>query len=516
MSQDGNLDYSVNINDADLLRLVADLKQTQTELKKLSRDAGDVAASMAKYEAIDFSKLVTATQKSGGNSAVKALITDSAAATGGINKITSSLFSMNAVLSGNIRSIALMAGRGGLIAGTFLAAYDVGKRLAELTFNLLDKMFALPGANAFEKYYQDAANAAQVAMKQNQMTMAGFVKDANAAAEAIGKALQKIETNNSRRTSVESSQTKYRMASGKMTPEQEIDVTREGRIRNALEVKGAAQSNFRTITQKAGNLKMAYDQSEFDYSNIRSQASGSNSPAMMDALKRAKENRDKIKEEYEATFKTLDSVRETLLEKIANADAEIENANNDASAQFEAILKDSAQKAAAKSLADTQGEDKARRERLVIESQRKYHEQYDPLSDQDKLSVTERNIGKWKKNLSGATTEKERLDYTQKLEEQFKERDQLKKRIADGGLKANEKNGADGAARAEKIKSAQDNIAQARQRQISGAGLGDVFSRMYDTRNGRTPTDSAAQQTADNTRIIAENIVLLKQLGVVQ
>lgn len=516
MSADGNLDYSVNINDADLLRLVADLKQTQAELKKLSREAGDVAASMAKYEAIDFSKMVSATQKSGGNNAVKALITDSTAASGGINKITSSLFSMNAILSGNIRSIALMAGKGGLIAGTFLAAYDIGKKLAELTFDLLDRMFALPGTNAFEKYYQNAANAAQVAMKQNQMAMDSFVKDANNTAEAINKALQRIENNNARRTSVESSDTKYKLAAGAITPEREIDVTREGRIRSALEVKGESERSFRTVTKKLGEGKMVLDQAEFDYSNIRSQASGSNSPAMTDSLKISKDFRDKVKADYESTFKTLDNQRQMLLEKIANADAEIQNANNDAAAQFETNIRGNEQKAAAKSLADGQGEDKARRERLVIESQRRYHEKYDPLSDKDKLSVTERNIGNWKKNLSGASTEKERLDATQKLEEQLKERDQLKKRIADAGLKADEKKGADGAARADKIKSAQDNIAQARQRNVGGAGIGDVFSRMYDIRKGGSPSDQAAKQTADNTRIIAENTALLKQLGVVQ
>jgi hypothetical protein len=39
---------------------------------------------------------------------------------------------------------------------------------------------------------------------------------------------------------------------------------------------------------------------------------------------------------------------------------------------------------------------------------------------------------------------------------------------------------------------------------------------MYDVKKGRTPSDAAAQQTADNTRIIAENTAQLKQLGAVQ
>lgn len=514
MSADGNLDYSVNINDADLLRLVADLKKTQAELKKLSRDASDVAASMSKYEAIDFSKMVRETQKGGGNSAVKALIADSAAATGGVNRITSSLFSMNAILSGNIRSIALMAGRGGLIAGTFLAAYDVGKRLAELTFGILDKLFALPGENAFEKYYQNAANAAQVAMKQNQLAMDSFVKDANTTVDAINKALQRIESNNARRTSLETSDTKYKLAAGTITPEREIDVTREGRIRNALEIKGESERSFRTVTKKLGTGKMTLDQAEYDYSNIRSQAGGSNSPAMADALKKSKDFRDKVKADYESTFKALDDQRQMLLEKIANADAEIQNANNDAAAQFETNIRGNEQKAAAKSLAEGQGEDKARRERLVIESQRRYHERYDPLSDKDKLAVTERNIGNWKKNLAGASTEKERLDATQKLEEQVKEREQLKKRISDTGLKEGKRMVADGASRADKIKSSQENIAQARERKVGGSDLAGYFQRVSALRSGKTPQDDAAKQTADNTRIIAENTAALKELGV--
>jgi hypothetical protein len=517
MSDGSNLDYSVKIDDADLVRMVSDLQKTQVELKKLSRDAGDVAASLAKYEAIDFSKMVQSTQKSGGNNAVKALITDSAAATGGVNKITSALFSMNAVLSGNIKSIALMAGKGGLIVGTFLAAYEVGKRLAELTFGLLDKLVSgMPGVNAFQKYYQDAANAAQFAMRQNQITMTSFVRDANNAAEAINKSLQRIEKNNSRRTSVEKSDTTYQRAAGNISAEREIDLTREGRVRNALDSKGAAQREFRTVSKNAGNLKMAYDQAEYDYSNIRSQASGASSPEMGAALKSAKEVRDKIRDEYESTMKTLEGVRQTLVDTVADADAEIERANNEAATQFEQITKANEQRDAAVKLSSEQEEGKAKRERLVIESQRRYHEQYDPLSDQDKLARTEKNIGSWKKNLSESTTEKDRLSATQRLEEQLQERDRLRQRIGEAAGRVPEKKAEEARTRADNIKSAQGNIAQARERSVSGAGIGDVFSRMYDIRKGRSPDDQAAQQTAENTRIIAENTALLKNLGVVK
>jgi hypothetical protein len=512
MSENGNLDYSVNINDTDLLRLVEDLKKTQAELRKLSRDAGDVAASMAKYEAIDFSKMVSQTQKSGGNNAVKSLIADSAAATGGVNKITSALFGMNAILSGNIKSIALMAGRGGLITGTFLAAYEVGKRLAELTYGLLDKLVAMPGDNGFVEYYKNSANAAQVFMRQNQIAMDKAVKDANNAADEIIKGLARIEKTNSRRSSVESSTSKYKLAAGDITPEADLEVTRQGRIRAALEKKSFAERSFRTASQSAGSVKLVADQAQFDYENIRSQAGGSESPEMLAALKNAKAVRDKTKEQFEAAMKTVVEIRQTLTDTVADANAEIENANNDAATQFESIQKSKASKSFSETQATDKEEGDARKARLVIESQRKYHEKYDPMSDQEKLGVTNRNIGKWKENLAGASTEKERLGATEKLEAQYQERDRLKKRITESASKGQDES----TGRADRIKDATDNISKARQKQTGGASLGDAFSRMYDVKKGRTPSDAAAQQTADNTRIIAENTAQLKQLGAVQ
>lgn len=183
-------------------------------------------------------------------------------------------------------------------------------------------------------------------------------------------------------------------------------------------------------------------------------------------------------------------------------DAQIEAAGSEISKASREMTQKSEQKEAAAFLGKAREEDQARRSRLVIESQRRYHEKYDPLSDEDKLKVTERNIGNWKKNLAGASSEKERLDFTEKLDAQLKERDQLKKRISDTSI-----------SRAEKIKAAQENISKASERSVGSSDLAGYFQRVSDVRAGRTPRDDAARQTADNTRIIAENTAFLKKSG---
>jgi DNA adenine methylase len=51
---------------------------------------------------------------------------------------------------------------------------------------------------------------------------------------------------------------------------------------------------------------------------------------------------------------------------------------------------------------------------------------------------------------------------------------------------------------------------------IGGSDLAGYFQRVSDMKHGRAPQDDAARQTADNTRIIAENTRALKDLGVVK
>jgi hypothetical protein len=161
-------------------------------------------------------------------------------------------------------------------------------------------------------------------------------------------------------------------------------------------------------------------------------------------------------------------------------------------------------------------EQDAKKKRLVAQSQYQYHSKFDGMSDEEKLKATEGNIATWRKNVAGATNEKDRLSATEGLIGQLQIHDELKKRITEAAGKMDEQKKGDATTRADKIKAAQENISKVGERHVSGAGLGDVFSRMYDMKKGRTPSDSAAQQTAENTKIIAENTKLLRQLGVVQ
>ena len=510
------LDYTVSIDDVDLKRLIDDLKRTQAELQRVSRDAGQVAASMAKYEAIDFSKTIAKAQASGGNSAVKGVVNDAAAVTTGVNKINNALWSMNSILSGNFRALASMAGTGGIIAGTFMAAYQVGKKLADVAFSLLDKMAGAPSVNNFVKFYQDCANAAQSAMKQNEITMDRFVSDASAAADGINKALSRIQKGNARRSGVEESAQKYQLARGAISPEEDINATMNRRTRDAQAMKDAAQGEFDTVSKHAGKLKKQFDKADFDYENIRAQAGGAESPELTEALKSAKVSRDKIKKQYEDTIKQLADVRESLNDAVADANAEIERAQNEAGVAFQSRKKEREEKDAAASIASENSENEARKKRLVAESQYNYHAKYDGLSDQDKLQVTERNVSTWKGKLAGAATEKDRGAATEGLIGQLQIRDELKKRISESSSTAADKQKAEATSRAEKIKDAQGNIAQARERQVGGSDLAGYFQRTSDLRSGRTPQDNAAKQTADNTRIIAENTSALKELGVVK
>jgi hypothetical protein len=512
----GELDYTVSVDDVDLKRLIDDLKKTQAELQRVSRDAGQVAASMAKYEAIDFSKTIAKAQASGGNSAVKGVVNDAAAMTTGVNKINTALWSMNSILSGNLRALASMAGTGGVIVGAFTAAYQVGKKLADLAFGLLDKMAGAPSVNNFVKFYQDCANAAQSAMKQNEITMDKFVSDASAAADGINKAIARIQKGNARRSGVEESAQKYQLARGAISPEEDINATMNRRTRDAQAMKDSAQGEFSKISGHAGKLQKQFNKADLDYENIRAQAGGAESPELTAALELAKDSRDKIKKQYEETLKQLAAVRESLNDTVAEANAEIERAQNEAGAAFQARKNEREKQDSESRISSANSENEARKKRLVAESQYRYHAKYDGLSDQDKLRVTERNVSTWKGRVAGASTEKDRYDATEGLKAQLQIRDELKKRIAESSLTAAGKQKEDAASRAERIKDAQGNISKARERQVGGSDLAGYFQRTSDLKHGRTPQDNAAKQTADNTRIIAENTSALKELGVVR
>jgi len=516
--ENGNLDYTIEINDADLLRLVNDIKKAQAEMAVLSKSAEAVAASMSKYTQLDFSKTVLDLQKVGGNKAVKEML-DSAAQSASTAKesITGagiSLIALQRAAMGDMSGVMAISTRFAGIGAALGAVISIVKGV-DFAVSALGERLKRPFVNVFKDFYDESATAAQIAMKQNQITMEQFVKDANAAAEGVTNALQEIQNKNSRRSGVEGAASKYGVENGSVSPEQDIENFRSIRVRNARELQDAAQGSFRTVSKHAGDLKSAYDQSEFDYENIRSQAVGSESPVMIEALKKAKDARDKIKNEYESTIKQLEAVRKTLNDTVADANAEIDKANTEAATAFQSRKNAQDKKNAADYLQNAQGEDDARKKRLVSESQYRYHSQYDSMSDEDKLKATNRNIETWRNSRAGATTEKDRQAATEGLIGQLQIRDELKKRIADAAGKMDEKKKEDLLSRADRIKSAQENISKANERRVGG-DLAGYFQRMADLRHGRDPKDDASRMTAENTRIIAENTKLLKDLGVVR
>lgn len=132
---------------------------------------------------------------------------------------------------------------------------------------------------------------------------------------------------------------------------------------------------------------------------------------------------------------------------------------------------------------------------------------YDKKTPKEQLVDTEANIKTLQRQRNaGPMTPEMRLDNTKKLDEADRERTRLRSEID----AAQKKDTGD---RAAKIQAARDNITGASQRRVSGASIGDIFSRRSDLKGGRTPQDDAAIQTAENTRIIAENITILKELG---
>jgi hypothetical protein len=135
---------------------------------------------------------------------------------------------------------------------------------------------------------------------------------------------------------------------------------------------------------------------------------------------------------------------------------------------------------------------------------------YDKMTPQQQLAKTEAELrNAQRQENAGPMTPEMRLENVKKIDELDRERTRLRAEIA-GKIETP----ADD--RAARIQEARDNIAGASQRRISGSSIGDIFTRANDMRHGRSPTDSAALQTAQNTKIIADNITLLKELGAVQ
>jgi hypothetical protein len=142
-------------------------------------------------------------------------------------------------------------------------------------------------------------------------------------------------------------------------------------------------------------------------------------------------------------------------------------------------------------------------------ARRKYA--YSQMTPEQKLAQTDREIKETKtaassKKISPAEQSALIKDYYERL---APERSKLVTEIDGNKTK-------DASTRAEKIKDAQGNIAKARERQVGGSDLAGYFQRTSDLRHGRAPQDDAAKQTAENTRIIAENTAVLAGLGVVK
>jgi hypothetical protein len=135
---------------------------------------------------------------------------------------------------------------------------------------------------------------------------------------------------------------------------------------------------------------------------------------------------------------------------------------------------------------------------------------YDKKTPKEQLAETETNIKTLQRQRNaGPMTPEMRLDNTKKLDELDRERTRLRAEID-----AAQKKEPDD--RATKIQAARDNIAGASRRQVGGEDLAGYFQRISDIRRGRAPQDDAAAQTAENTRIIAENTKALADLGVVK
>jgi hypothetical protein len=138
------------------------------------------------------------------------------------------------------------------------------------------------------------------------------------------------------------------------------------------------------------------------------------------------------------------------------------------------------------------------------EAQAQY--KYSRMTPGEKLAETEKKIAKAESDFAGEKdSQKREAIRSETYRTLLPERDKLQLQI---------EGSADD--RAAKIQAARDNIAGASQRRVGGSSIGDIFTRANDLRHGRSPTDSAALQTAQNTKIIADNITLLKDLGAVQ
>lgn len=133
------------------------------------------------------------------------------------------------------------------------------------------------------------------------------------------------------------------------------------------------------------------------------------------------------------------------------------------------------------------------------------------MTPEKQLKVVESDIARDRKELNaGPLTPKRRAELVDNLIESDRKRGALRKEIEESSSKGK----GDAGSRAEKIKAAQENIAKARQRSVGGEDLAGYFQRVSDLRRGKAPQDNAAQQTAENTRIIAENTAALKEMGV--
>lgn len=131
---------------------------------------------------------------------------------------------------------------------------------------------------------------------------------------------------------------------------------------------------------------------------------------------------------------------------------------------------------------------------------------YDKLKPQDQLKATESNMRRLKAQLgAGPMTPEARRDAIKQLDQEDRERTRLKKSIADDAS-ASAKN------RSEKLQAAQDAISDARRPRIESASLREYQQRASAIAHGKAPRDSAAEQTAANTRIIAENTKRIAEL----
>jgi len=436
--------------------------------------------------------------------------------------VIGSIHSANRALQGFSTSLSATLGLVARFAGPLLAGFTTGK-LLDSAFGISDKIAAsiVPAI----KLNTEMEKSLEQLRDLNKAKLDAVTKEFSTFGETVKKAAD--------HTMALLQLTNQANLNKAPTPTAQYSVGQTGNI-------DVVKALVKTREQTADRLKTVEQEylSRINHGRERldrqiEAAPDVNNPGMARHYRIEKENYDKATKDLEPVIIDLSKSLELLDKQIEATGSEITKSSREMSQERDRKIRESSAEmtqmeadgrtGAAESLSadprpmweklrdkytkpfETQTDD----EKQVQVAKRKYD--YGQMDPKAQLAQTEREIEQTRRAAASKKINPEersalQRDYYERL---APERDRLKKEIAVPDLKAE-------GTRADKIKAAQDNISTARKRQVSGASMGDVFSRMHDIQKGRTPQDAAAQQTAENTKIIAENTNLLRQLGVVK